>query len=157
MRRPPFANYATVLGIGLLFYLFSFAIPMILGPHVEGVAKDIEISEWIQIVLKWYLISVTVCLALTLLWLYMSEHTIRIDWTGKHSQRSSWLIFLFFATVVVPGIGFGLVWPDAAKGGAYAFMLLFDCALIQFWIGTLIASPNPMAVAGGRFLRRRGF
>lgn len=157
MRKPPFTNYAIVIGLSILFFFVSLSLRWLLkGNVIMGTLSRISSDEWGEEVFNWYLISVTICLILSLLWLHASEYWLAIDWTGKHSQRSWWLIFLFAATLVAPGIGYGLVWPTVLRGGFFAFGFLFSCVLIQFWVGTLLASPNPLSVVGGRMLRKSG-
>ena len=159
MRKPPFdkplANYAIVLGIGIVFFAVALAMGSFLQGQVE-VARGTKVADFVDSVSASSLVSVAVCLALSLIWLYATEHAFKIDWRGVHTQRSWWLIFLFFATLAVPGIGYALIWPSVLKGGPFAFGLLFACALVQFWSGTLLASPNPLSVVGGRVLRKTG-
>ena len=153
MRRAAVVNYSTLAGIGVVFVAASLALPALISPHVEG-AGDLGPTAWVETVVRWYIGSSLLCVALSLLWLYMSEHIHRIDWTGRNSQRSYWLLYLF-AVLLCPFIGF-LLWDHVEKGAAFAFSVVLLAALAQFWLGTLVCSPNPLSIVGGEWFRRRG-
>lgn len=152
MRKAASTNYAVLTGIAVLFAALYFAIQSVLEPQVEGFGPGMDSRLWFSVYRTGYLTAVAVCWAISALWLYMSENSHRLDWTGAHSQRSWWILY-----AIPPVLAALWSWfrtPAVHVGDGLGFVFTLVAVVLQFWIGTLICSPNPLSVFGGGWLRR---